>query len=115
MLKGTWAIYRSGHDENLASRFTIDAIAPWRSGTPQELHQCLELLKMQTHTVTIDWTLRENVRAQLRVPIKLILRKHGFPHDGQEKATQTVLEQAPPLMLSIGPLSDLVLPDFGPA
>ena len=44
--------------------------------------------------VTIDWTVRENVRAQLRVVVKRILRKHGYPPDKQEKATQTVLEQA---------------------
>jgi len=44
--------------------------------------------------VTIDWTLRENVRAQLRVLVKRSLRKHGYPPDKQEKATQTVLEQA---------------------
>jgi len=41
-----------------------------------------------------DETLRENVRAQLRVLVKRILRKHGYPPDKQEKATQTVLEQA---------------------
>ncbi len=44
--------------------------------------------------VTIDWTVRENVRAQLRVIVKRILRKYGYPPDQQEKATQTVLEQA---------------------
>lgn len=44
--------------------------------------------------VTIDWTLRENVRAQLRVLVKRVLRKHGYPPDEQERATQTVLEQA---------------------
>ena len=44
--------------------------------------------------VTIDWTIRENVRAQLRVVVKRILRKYGCPPDKQEKATQTVLEQA---------------------
>ena len=44
--------------------------------------------------VTIDWTLRENVRAQLRVLVKRILRKYGYPPDKQEKATQTVVEQA---------------------
>jgi len=43
--------------------------------------------------VTIDWTMRENVRAQLRVIIKRILRKYGYPPDKQEQATQTVLEQ----------------------
>jgi type I restriction enzyme R subunit len=44
--------------------------------------------------LTIDWTLRENVRAQLRVLVKRILRKYGYPPDKQERATQTVLEQA---------------------
>jgi hypothetical protein len=44
--------------------------------------------------VTIDWTMRENVRARLRVLVKRILRKYGYPPDKQEKATQTVLEQA---------------------
>ena len=44
--------------------------------------------------VTIDWTVRENVRAQLRVLVKRILRKYGYPPDKQEQATQTVLEQA---------------------
>jgi type I restriction enzyme R subunit len=44
--------------------------------------------------VTIDWTLRENVRAKIRVMIKRILRRYGYPPDKQEKATQTVLEQA---------------------
>ena len=40
------------------------------------------------------WTIRDNVRAQLRVYVKRILRKYGYPPDKQEKATQTVLEQA---------------------
>jgi type I restriction enzyme R subunit len=53
-----------------------------------------ELVKTVRNNVTIDWTLRENVRAQLRVLVKRILRKHGYPPDKQEKATQTVLEQA---------------------
>ena len=53
-----------------------------------------ELVASVRANVTIDWTLRENVRAQLRVLVKRILRKHGYPPDKQEKATQTVLEQA---------------------
>ena len=44
--------------------------------------------------VTIDWTLRENVRAKLRALVKHVLRRHGYPPDKQEKATITVLEQA---------------------
>ena len=42
----------------------------------------------------LDEAARENVRAQLRVLVKRILRKYGYPPDKQEKATQTVLEQA---------------------
>jgi type I restriction enzyme R subunit len=52
-----------------------------------------ELTATVRKNVTIDWTLRENVRAQLRVLVKRILRKHGYPPDKQERATQTVLEQ----------------------
>lgn len=36
----------------------------------------------------------ENVRARLRVLVKRILRKYGYPLDRREKATNTVLEQA---------------------
>ena len=53
-----------------------------------------ELVETVKQNVTIDWTVRDNVRAQLRVIVKRILRKHGYPPDKQEKATQTVLKQA---------------------
>jgi type I restriction enzyme R subunit len=53
-----------------------------------------ELVTTVRSNVTIDWTVRENVRAQLRVLVKRILRKYGYPPDKQEKATLTVLEQA---------------------
>ena len=53
-----------------------------------------ELVETVRGNVTIDWTLRENVRAKLRGLVKRVLRKHGYPPDKQESATQTVLEQA---------------------
>lgn len=53
-----------------------------------------EVAEAVRKNVTIDWTMRENVRAQLRVIVKRILRKYGYPPDKQEKATKTVLEQA---------------------
>lgn len=53
-----------------------------------------ELAVSVRKNVTIDWMLRESVCAQLRVLVKRILRKYGYPPDKQEKATQTVLEQA---------------------
>jgi type I restriction enzyme R subunit len=53
-----------------------------------------ELVQTVKRNVTIDWTVKESVRAKLRVIIKRILRKYGYPPDKQEKATQTVLQQA---------------------
>ncbi|MFZ9753552.1 MAG: type I restriction endonuclease subunit R [Cyanobium sp.] len=53
-----------------------------------------ELVATVKGKATIDWTLRENVRAELRVAVKRILRKYGYPPDLQAKATQTVIEQA---------------------
>ena len=53
-----------------------------------------ELVSTVRANVTIDWTVRESVRAQIRVLVKRILRKYGYPPDKQEKATRTVLEQA---------------------
>ena len=53
-----------------------------------------ELVKTVRDNVTIDWTAKEAVRAKIRVMVKRILRKHGYPPDKQEKATQTVLQQA---------------------
>ena len=45
-------------------------------------------------SVSVDWTVRENARANIRVSVKRILRRYGYPPDKQEKATQTVLERA---------------------
>ena len=53
-----------------------------------------ELVDTVRGNVKIDWTMREDVRANLRRLVKRILRKHGYPPDKQEKATRTVLEQA---------------------
>jgi type I restriction enzyme R subunit len=53
-----------------------------------------ELVETVRKNVTIDWTVRESVRAKLRTMVKRVLRRHGYPPDKQEKATQTVLEQA---------------------
>jgi type I restriction enzyme R subunit len=53
-----------------------------------------ELVDTVKRNVSIDWTVKESVRAKLRVIVKRVLRKHGYPPDKQEKATQIVLEQA---------------------
>jgi type I restriction enzyme R subunit len=53
-----------------------------------------ELVKIVRANVSIDWTVKESVRAKLRVMVKRILKQYGYPPDLQEKATRTVLEQA---------------------
>jgi len=63
-------------------------------GEPTLTKIARELAEMVKKNVTIDWTVRENVRAQLRVLVKRILRKYGYPSDKQEQATKIVLEQA---------------------
>ncbi len=63
-------------------------------GEPTLVKIARELVETVKKNVTIDWTMRENVQAQLRVYVKRILRKYGYPPDMQEQATQTVLAQA---------------------
>lgn len=53
-----------------------------------------ELVETIRSNITIDWTVRESVRAKMRVMVKRILRKYKYPPDKQEKAIKTVLEQA---------------------
>ncbi|MCB5223861.1 MAG: type I restriction endonuclease subunit R [Candidatus Cloacimonadaceae bacterium] len=53
-----------------------------------------EIAKSVKSNVKIDWAIRENVRAQMRVIVKRILRKYGYPPDKQARATELVLEQA---------------------
>ncbi len=53
-----------------------------------------ELVTNVRKSVTIDWTVRESARAKIRVMVRRIHRKHGYPPDLQAEATKTVLEQA---------------------
>ncbi|MDD3819642.1 MAG: HsdR family type I site-specific deoxyribonuclease, partial [Actinomycetota bacterium] len=52
-----------------------------------------ELVITVRKNLTIDWSIRENVRALLRTKVKRVLRKYNYPPDKQEKATKTVIEQ----------------------
>lgn len=53
-----------------------------------------ELLVQLQGNITVDWAHRENARAKMRVLVKRILRKYGYPPDLQAAAVQTVLAQA---------------------
>ena len=52
------------------------------------------LVRRVKNNVSIDWTLREQVRAQIRVMVRRILREYGYPPDLQQAATELVIEQA---------------------
>jgi len=78
---------------------TVKTYSSWRledmlNATTRLTIAARELVETVKKNVTIDWTMRENVQAQLRVYVKRILRKYGYPPDMQEQATQTVLAQA---------------------
>jgi type I restriction enzyme R subunit len=53
-----------------------------------------ELVTSVRKSVTIDWTVRESARAKIRIMIRRILKKHGYPPDLEAEATKLVLEQA---------------------
>src|SRR5690554_2995998 len=57
-------------------------------------HIARELVETVKKNTSIDWTVRENVQAKMRIAIKRILRKHGYPPDLEQTATETVIEQA---------------------
>ena len=52
-----------------------------------------ELVTNVRKSVTIDWTVRESARARIRVMVRRILRRHGYPPDLREEATELVLGQ----------------------
>ena len=63
-------------------------------GDDQLLVIARELVETVRNNVSIDWTLRESARANLRRMVRRILSRHGYPPDQQEKAVRTVIEQA---------------------
>ncbi len=53
-----------------------------------------DLTQAVRKNITIDWAVRESVRAQMRLAVRRTLRRYGYPPDREERATQIVLEQA---------------------
>jgi type I restriction enzyme R subunit len=60
-----------------------------------------ELVVTVRRNTSIDWTVKESVKARLRVLVRRALRKYGYPPDLQEAAVQTVLMQAELLSLEV--------------
>ena len=63
-------------------------------GKPSLREIAKQLVETVRKNVSIDWTVKESVRAKLRLYVKRILKERGYPPSGQEAATQTVLQQA---------------------
>src|SRR5690606_32582652 len=53
----------------------------------------VELTERLRNSVTVDWAVRENVRARIRVMVRTLLKRYKYPPDRQESATQLVLRQ----------------------
>ncbi|XXX40273.1 type I restriction endonuclease subunit R [Sorangium sp. So ce117] len=60
-----------------------------------------ELTEVVHRTATIDWNQKKSVQAKLRLAVKKVLKKRGYPPDGTERATQLVLEQAERLKINV--------------
>ena len=63
-------------------------------GDPKLRIVAQELVTAMRKNTSVDWTIRESVRARIRVVVKKILKTHGFPPDLQDAAVKLVLEQA---------------------
>ncbi|NQU56549.1 MAG: type I restriction endonuclease subunit R [Rhodospirillales bacterium] len=92
---------KRGEDEGLSSDEVAfyDALAENESAVDVMGNDSLKIIAHELLTglksnVTVDWSHRESARARMRVLVKRILRRHGYPPDLQDAAVQTVLQQA---------------------
>jgi type I restriction enzyme R subunit len=77
------------YDALAANRSALDAM-----GDDKLKVIATELINQVRKSVSIDWTLREGARAKIRVMVKRILNRYGYPPDLQDEAVKTVLKQA---------------------
>ncbi len=92
---------KRGEDEGLSSDEIAfyDALAENESAVEVMGNDTLKIIAHELLTglksnATVDWSHRESARARMRVLVKRILRRHGYPPDLQDAAVQTVLQQA---------------------
>jgi type I restriction enzyme, R subunit len=107
LAKEVRAARKRGEDEGLSQDEIAfyDALAESESAVELMGNDSLkliahELLVSLKGSASVDWSHRESARARMRVLVKRILRKHGFPPDLQDAAVQTVLRQAEALSAS---------------
>lgn len=68
-----------------------------------------ELVKIIRQNAGVDWTLRKNIQAKIRVNVKRLLKKYGYPPDKQKLATDNILKQAELLCIGVEQLHQIVL------
>jgi type I restriction enzyme, R subunit len=61
-----------------------------------------ELVKIIRQNAGVDWTLRKNIQAKMKVNVKRLLKKYGYPPDKQKLATENILKQAEFLCMDVG-------------
>jgi type I restriction enzyme R subunit len=112
LAKEVRAARKRGEDEGLSQDEIAfyDALAESESAVELMGNDSLkliahELLVSLKGSASVDWSHRESARARMRVLVKRILRKHGYPPDLQDAAVQTVLRQAEALSASWAVLS----------
>ena len=101
LAKDIRAAHRRGKEEGLSQEEIsfYDALAQNESAVEIMGNDHLrviahELLNGLRSNASVDWQHRESARARMRILVKRILRKHGYPPDLQDAAVQTVLQQA---------------------
>ena len=101
LAKDIHAAHRRGEDDGLSQEEIsfYDALAQNESAVEVMGNDHLrviahELLNSLRSSASVDWQHRESARARMRILVKRILRKHGYPPDLQDAAVQTVLQQA---------------------
>jgi type I restriction enzyme R subunit len=85
---------RSAKEEAFYDALADNESAVRAMGDPALRVVAQELVTAMRKNTSVDWTIRESVRAKIRVVVKRILKAHGFPPDLQEPAVKLVLEQA---------------------
>ena len=107
LAKDIQAAHQRGEDEGLSQEEIsfYDALAQNESAVEVMGDEKLrfiahELLSRLKSNASVDWQHRESARARMRVLVKRILRKYGYPPDLQDAAVQTVLQQAEALSAS---------------
>ena len=101
LAKDIRAAHQRGEEEGLSQEEIsfYDALAQNESavevlGNDQLRVIAHELLSSLKSNAPVDWQHRESARARMRILVKRILRKYGYPPDLQDAAVQTVLQQA---------------------